>query len=158
MIVKEETQPPQPGLIAQWCRVKIFKFDCESDRRLRLNWQCNRLHFIFGQFNRLRLPDYPMSGMKSAHKAHNLIPNKPPQPKEHWIESVTNIDLTHSARQACKVINWLTGRSPTKKWCSITPDSLTKAVVNNSITKNLDKVSMLKTMKELKHQSLLALG
>jgi len=30
----------------------------QSNRRLRLNWQCNRsrLHFILGQFNRLRLP------------------------------------------------------------------------------------------------------
>jgi len=29
----------------------------ESNRRSRLNWQCNRmrLQFIFGQFNRLRL-------------------------------------------------------------------------------------------------------
>jgi len=35
--------------------VKISKFNRESNRRLQLNWQCNRLHFIFDQFNRLRL-------------------------------------------------------------------------------------------------------
>jgi len=57
-MAKEETQPPQPQFIAQWCRVKICNFNREINRRLQLNWQCNRLrlHFIFGQFNRLRLP------------------------------------------------------------------------------------------------------
>jgi len=37
--------------------MKISKFNRESNRRLQLNWQCNRLqlHFIFGLFNRLRL-------------------------------------------------------------------------------------------------------
>ena len=56
-MIKEETQSPQPRFSAQWCRVKISKFNRESNGRLRLNWQCNRLrlHFIFGQFNGLRL-------------------------------------------------------------------------------------------------------
>ena len=60
IIIKEETQPPKPRFIAQWCRVKISKINRESNRWLRLNWQSNRirlrLHFVFGQFNRLRLP------------------------------------------------------------------------------------------------------
>jgi len=56
-MIKEEIQPPKLRFGAQWCRLKIFKFNRESNRRLRLNWQCNRLrlHFVFGQFNRLRL-------------------------------------------------------------------------------------------------------
>jgi len=56
-MTKKEIQPPQPRFIAEQCWVKISKFYRESYRRLRLNWQCNRLwiHFIFGQFNRLRL-------------------------------------------------------------------------------------------------------
>jgi len=57
-MIKEEIQPSKPRLGAQWCRLKISKFNRESNRRLRLNWQCNRrlrLHFIFGRFNRLRL-------------------------------------------------------------------------------------------------------
>jgi len=48
--------------------VKISKFNRESNRQLRINWQCNR--FIFGHFNRLinrygviviTIDDYPMS-------------------------------------------------------------------------------------------------
>jgi len=39
--------------------MKISKFNREMNRRLRLSWQCNRLrlrlHFIFGEFNLLRL-------------------------------------------------------------------------------------------------------
>jgi len=35
-MIKEETGPPQPRFIAQWCRVKISKFNRESNRRLRL--------------------------------------------------------------------------------------------------------------------------
>jgi len=45
--------------------VKISKFNRERNCQLRLNWQCNRLrlrlHFIFGQFNRLRLLKKPLS-------------------------------------------------------------------------------------------------
>jgi len=48
--------------------MKITRFNRENNGRLRLNWQCIRLHFIFGGFNRLRLLkktvidyDYPMS-------------------------------------------------------------------------------------------------
>jgi len=37
--------------------MKISMFNRESNRQLLWNWQCNRLrlHFIFGQFNWLRL-------------------------------------------------------------------------------------------------------
>jgi len=54
-MIKEETQPPKPRLIVRWCRVKISKFKCESNCRLRINWRCNRLrsHFIFSQFHGL---------------------------------------------------------------------------------------------------------
>ena len=65
-MIQEENHPPQPQFSAQRCRVKISKFNRERNRRVRLNWQCNRLrlHFIFGhsinydysKTNRLRLP------------------------------------------------------------------------------------------------------
>jgi len=54
-MIKEETHPPQPQFITQCCRVKISKFNCERNHRLWFTWQCNQLHFIFCQFNRLRL-------------------------------------------------------------------------------------------------------
>jgi len=56
-MIKEEIQQSKPRLGAQWYRLKISQFNRESNRRLRWQWQCNRLrlHFIFGQFNRLRL-------------------------------------------------------------------------------------------------------
>jgi len=54
-MTREETQPPQPRFSAQSCGEEISKLNRKRNRRLRLNWQCNRLHIIFGQYNRLRL-------------------------------------------------------------------------------------------------------
>jgi len=42
-MIEEETQPLQPRFIAQWCEVK---FNRESKRRLRLNWQCIDYDYI----------------------------------------------------------------------------------------------------------------
>jgi len=69
-MIPEENHPPQPRFSAQRCRVKISKFNRERSRRLRLNWQCNRLrlHFIFGHsidydYSKTVIDyDYPMSG------------------------------------------------------------------------------------------------
>ena len=72
-MMQEENHPPQLRFSAQRCRVKISKFNRERNRRLRLNWKCNRLrlHFIFGHsidydYSKTVIDyDYPMSGLQS---------------------------------------------------------------------------------------------
>jgi len=81
--------------------VKISKFNRKSNRRLRLNLQCNRirlrLHFIFGQFNWLRLLkkflidyDYPMSGSHTF--CMGLNPETSMAPTEEVVGDVRALD------------------------------------------------------------------
>ena len=44
-MMKEKTQPPQLCFSAQWWRVKISKFNRQSNRLLQLNWQTITFHF-----------------------------------------------------------------------------------------------------------------
>jgi len=43
---------------------------------------------------------------------------------ERWVDTVSNIDFTHSSKKAWKTVKRLTGTVSAKKVCPISPDDL----------------------------------
>ena len=68
-----------------------------------------------------------------------LIDHLDQKRQERWIESVTDIDFTHSSRKAWTSINRLTGRTSAKKPCPISPNAIAKQLVMNGTYTNTNK-------------------
>ena len=58
---------------------------------------------------------------------------------ERWIETVSNINFTHSSKRAWNSINRLTGKSSTRRNCPISPNIIAKQLVENEKYPGSDK-------------------
>ena len=67
---------------------------------------------------------------------------------ECWIETVSNINFTHSSRRAWNSINRLTGKSFTKRNCPISPNIIAKQLVKNGKYPGSDKKFKRKVVRE----------
>jgi len=69
---------------------------------------------------------------------------------DRWIDTVSNIDFTHSSKKACKTVKRLTGTVSVKKVRPISPVDIGRQVVQNGLTESKDRKFGRQIIKELK--------
>jgi len=67
-----------------------------------------------------------------------------------WIDTVSNIDFTHTSRKAWKTVKRLTGTVSAKTMCPISPDDIGRQVVRNGLTESKDRTFERQIIKKLK--------
>ena len=92
--------------------------------------------------------DSPDTIHSSASALTDLLDKKK---HDRWIDTVSDIDFTHSSRKAWMTVKRLTGAVSAKKVCPIFPDDIGRQVVRNGLTDSKDRKFERQILKNWRH-------